>query len=272
MEQRRPRLEGKVAIVTGAGSSGPGVGTGKATSILFAREGAKVLLMDLVAQHAEETCAAIRAEGGEASVYEADVSSAADCEAMVDAAVERYGGLHILMNNVGIAAPGTVVDVKEADWDRVLDINLKGMMLTSKYAIPRMMASGGGSIINVSSIEAVRSGTFAAIIPYSVSKGGVMALTTTMAVQHGRDNIRVNCLAPGFLYTPMVVPYLTEESRALRRQAAPLGTEGTAWDVAWAAMFLASEEARWITGVVLPVDAGLLATTSLSMLPYLRQV
>lgn len=272
MEQRRQRLEGKVAIVTGAGSRGPGVGTGKATSILFAREGAKVLLVDQVAQHAEETRAAIRAEGGEASVYEADVTSAADCQAMVEAAVERYGGLHILMNNVGIAALGTVVDVKEADWDRVLEVNLKSMMLTSKYAIPRMKASGGGSIINIASIEALRSGTVAAVVPYTASKGGVIALTTAMAVQHGRENIRVNCIAPGFLYTPMVAPLLTEETRELRRQAAPLGTEGTGWDVAWATVFLASEEARWITGIVLPVDAGLLATTPLSMLPYLRQV
>ena len=272
MELRRPRLEGKVAIVTGAGSSGPGIGTGKATSILFVREGAKVLLVDRVAQNAEETRATIREEGGEASVFVGDVIRAADCEAMVAAAVERYRGLDILMNNVGMVAPGTVVDVQESDWDRVLDVNLKAMMLASKYAIPRMMTTGGGSIINVSSIEAMRSGTFAAMIPYSASKGGVIALTTAMAVQHGRDNIRVNCLAPGFLYTPMVGPYVTEETRVLRREAAPLGTEGTGWDVAWAAVFLASEEARWITGVVLPVDAGLLATTPLSMLPHLRQI
>jgi NAD(P)-dependent dehydrogenase (short-subunit alcohol dehydrogenase family) len=272
MEQRPGRLAGKVALVTGAGSSGPGVGTGKATSILFAREGAKVLLIDRVADHAEETLATICDEGGEASIYEADITQAVECQAMVEAAVERYGGLHILMNNVGIAALGTVVDVTEEDWDRVLEVNLKGMMLTSKYAIPKMIASGGGSIINVSSIEALRSGTVAAIVPYTVSKGGILALTTAMAVQHGRENIRVNAIAPGFLYTPMVAPLLTEETRELRRRAAPLGTEGTAWDVAWAAVFLASEEARWITGVVLPVDAGLLATTPLSTLPYLRQV
>ncbi len=272
MEQRRFRLAGKVALVTGAGSSEPGIGTGKATAILFAREGAKVVLVDWVARHAEETLATIRDEGGEASVYEADITRAADCQAMVGTAVERYGGLHILMNNVGIAALGTVVDVKEEDWDRVLEVNLKGMMLTSKYAIPQMIASGGGAIINVSSIDALRSGTMAAIVPYTASKGGIIALTTAMAVQHGRDNIRVNCIAPGFLYTPMVAPLLTEETRELRRRAAPLGTEGTAWDIAWAAVFLASEEARWITGIVLPVDAGLLATTPLSMLSYLRQV
>lgn len=274
MDQRRPRLEGKIAIVAGAGSSGPGFGTGKATAILFAREGAKVVLVDRAASHAKDTLGTIRDEGGEASVCEADITRAADCQAMVDAAKARYGGLHILMNNVGIAAGGTVIDVKEKDWDRVLEVNLKGMMLTSKYAIPAMIASGGGSVINISSIDALRSatGTVAPIVPYSASKGGVIALTTAMAVQHGRDNIRVNTIAPGFLYTPIVAPGMTEEMRELRRQAAPLGTEGNAWDIAWAAVFLASDEARWITGILLPVDAGLLATTPLSMLPYLRQV
>ena len=269
MEKSQSRLKGKVAIVTGAGSSGPGIGTGKAISTLFAREGASVLLVDRVAKHAEETLATIRDEGNEASVCAADITNAKSCQAMVETAVERYGGLHILVNNVGIVSKGTVVDVKEEDWDRVLDVNLKGMMLSSKYAIPEMTSSGGGSIVNISSIDALRSGGIAAIIPYSASKGGVISMTTAMAVHHGRDHIRVNCIAPGYLYTPMVAPLLTEETRELRRRAAPLGTEGTAWDVAWAALFLASDEARWITGIVLPVDAGLLATTPLSMLPYL---
>ena len=270
MQRGRGRLEGKVAIVTGAGSSGPGIGTGKAASILFARERASVLLADREAQRAEETLATIREEGGVASVFEADVTVAEDCRAMADAAVERYGSLEILFNNVGIVATGSVVDVKEEDWDRVMDVNLKSMMLTSKYAVPKMVEAGGGSIINMSSIEAMRSGAIGAVIPYSVSKGGVVALTTQMAVQHGRENIRVNCLAPGFLYTPMVAHFLTEEARELRRLTAPLGTEGTAWDVAWATVFLASEEARWISGVVLPVDAGLLAASPLAMLPHLR--
>jgi NAD(P)-dependent dehydrogenase (short-subunit alcohol dehydrogenase family) len=272
MEQRPPRLEEKVAIVTGAGSSGPGVGTGKATSILFAREGAKVLLVDRVAQHATDTLTAIRGEGGEATVFEADITKAEACQAMVEAAIEGYGGLHILMNNVGIVATGTVVDVKEEDWDRVLEVNLKGMMLSSKYAIPKMMASG-----------AALSSTSLLSMPYALAPSQPPSLhglqrwsdfddDTFMAVQHGRDNIRVNCIAPGFLYTPIVAPLITEEMRELRRQAAPLGTQGTAWDVAWAAVFLASDEARWITGIVLPVDAGLLATTPLSMLSYLRQV
>ena len=279
MQQRRPRLEGKVAIVTGAGSSGPGVGTGKAASILFAREGAKVLLVDQDPGHAEETLATIREEGGEASVIGADVTSASDCRAMVAAAQERYGALHILFNNVGINGPGSVVEVKEEDWDRVLAVNLKSMMLTSKYAVPEMIEAGGGSIINMSSIVGLRASTSiidvqtggsGASTAYAASKGGVISLTTSMAVQHGRENVRVNCIAPGHIYTPMVAGRMTEEVRDLRRRAGPLGTEGTAWDVAWAALFLASDESRWITGVVLPVDAGVLGTTPLSMLGYLR--
>lgn len=269
MQQRHLRLEGKVAIVTGAGSSGPGVGTGKATSTLFAREGARVLLVDRAARQAEETLATIREEGGEASVFEGDVTKAEDCEAMATAAVERYGALHILFNNVGILGRGSAVDVKEEDWDRVLEVNLKSMMLTSTFAIPRMTEAGGGSIINVSSIAGMRAGSGGASMPYSASKGGVIALTTSMAVYHGRDNIRVNCIAPGHIYTPMVSA-MAEETRDLRRRAGPLGTEGTAWDIAWAAVFLASDEARWISGVVLPVDAGLLATTPLAMLEHLR--
>jgi NAD(P)-dependent dehydrogenase (short-subunit alcohol dehydrogenase family) len=261
-----------VAIVTGGGSSGPGIGTGKATAILFAREGARVLLVDRSVERAEETLLTIQAEGGEASVFKADVTRSADCKAMVKAAIERYGGLHILMNNAAILGFGTVVDVTEETWDHVLDVNLKSMMLAGKYAIPAMIASGGGSVINISSTEALRSGAVAAMAPYSASKSGIIGLTIAMAAHHGRDNVRVNCIAPGFIYTPMVSPHMKEESRELRRQANLLGTEGTAWDVAWASVFLASDEARWITGIVLPVDAGLLMTTPLSTLPYLRKV
>ena len=264
MEQRRLRLEGKVAIVTGAGSSGPGVGTGKASSILFAREGARVLLVDRVGRRAEETLASIRGDGGEASVFEADITRERDCRSMVDAALERYGSLDVLFNNVGIDGRGDVVETEEEDWDQVMAVNLKSMMLTSKFAVPKMAESGGGSIINMSSIAALRvSGA-----SYAASKGGVVALTASMAVHHGRDNIRVNCIAPGLIYTPMVSA-MTEETRDLRRRSAPLGTEGTSWDIGWAAVFLASDEARWISGVVLPVDAGILAATPLAMLQHL---
>ena len=270
MERPRLRLEGKIAIVTGAGSSGPGVGTGKATATLFAREGASVLLVDRSAAQAEETLRDIREGGGEASIYEGDVTSSEDCRAMVDAAVERYGTVNVLFNNVGILGRGTVVDVDEEHWDQVLDVNLKSMMLTSKHAVPRLVVGGGGSIINVSSIAGLRAGSGGAAVPYAASKAGIVGLTTTMAVTHGRDNIRVNCIAPGHIYTPMVAGPMSDEFRELRRRAGPLGTEGTAWDIAWAAVFLASDESRWVSGVVLPVDAGLLATTPLAMLEHLR--
>ena len=270
MADRRRRLEGKVAIVTGAGSSGPGVGTGKAISVLFAREGCSVLLVDNERARAEETLAEIEAEGGSASVYVGDVTSSTDCGTMVEAAVERYGGLSVLVNNVGITVAGNVVTVDEQDWQRVIDVNLKSMVLMSKHAVPRMIAGGGGAVINMSSFLGLRSGSAFESVPYSVSKGGILSLTTTMAVEHGRDNVRVNAIVPGYLYTPMVAGALTEEQRDLRRRAAPLGTEGNAWDVAWAAVFLASDEARWITGAALPVDAGLLAAGPLAMLDHLR--
>ena len=269
MADKDLRLSGKTAIVTGAGSSGPGVGTGKAASILFAREGAHVILADQSESAALQTLASIEQEGGTATVFQGDVTNSHDCSSMVESAIHRYGRLDILFNNVGITGPGSVVDVSEADWDRVMSVNLKSMMLTSKYAIPAMVSTGGGSIINVSSIVGLRSGSFGASIPYAASKGGVIALTTSMAVHHGRQNIRVNCIAPGNIYTPMVEAHMGEEMRELRRKAGPLGTEGTAWDVAWAALFLASDEARWISGVTLPVDAALLATTPLAVLPNL---
>ena len=144
-------------------------------------------------------------------------------------------------------------------------------MLTSKYAIPEMIEAGGGSIINIASTEGARGQTWLPLVAYSTSKGGVMSLTKTMAVHHGGDNVRVNCIAPGMIYTPLVAPHLTEEFRDLRRRGAPMATEGNAWDIASAAVFLASEEARWITGIVLPVDGGLLATQALSMVSELRQ-
>jgi NAD(P)-dependent dehydrogenase (short-subunit alcohol dehydrogenase family) len=267
-QDKDTRLEGKVAIVTGAGAHGSVEGTGQATSIVFAREGAKVLLVDLAEENARKTLKTIDEEGGEASVFVGDVTKNADCQAMVEAAVERYSALHVLVNNVGISRPGTVVDVEEGVWDQVLDTNLKSMMLTSKHAIPRMIEEGGGSIINISSIDGLRVG-YRPNIAYVASKGGVNSLTRAMAVHHGRDNIRTNCIAPGHIHAT-ITSTISDEWRDLRRRAGPLGTEGTAWDVAWAALFLASDESRWISGAILPVDAGLLATTPLSVLDHLR--
>ena len=268
MQQRRPRLEGKVAIVTGAGArdSGPRVGTGKAISVTFAREGAKVLLVDRVLSNAEDTLASIQAQGGEASVFEGNVTSSAHCEAMVEAARERYGRVDVLVNNAGIFVPeGTVVDVPEDLWDEVLNVNLKSMMLASKFAIPELIKSGGGAIINLSSTGGLRAAK-SSRISYNTSKGGVIALTATMAAQHGRDNIRVNCIAPGAIDTPMA----SNAVESPNVQSTPLGTLGTAWDIAWAAVYLASDEARWVTGVVLPVDAGSLITSPAMASEYWR--
>jgi NAD(P)-dependent dehydrogenase (short-subunit alcohol dehydrogenase family) len=249
------RLAGKVAIVTGAGSSGPELGNGKATAILFAREGATVLCADAAEDRARETAEAITTEGGVACAFRADVCRAADCESMVDAAVERYGRLDVLHNNVGISVRADVLEVSEEQWDRVMAVNVKSIVLAAKYAIPHMVRAGGGSIINISSIAALRANQST---PYSTSKAAVIGLTRSMAGDHGRQGIRVNCIVPGQIYGPMVAPRMDAALRETRRQASALGTEGNGWDVAWAAVFLASDEARWVTGVALPVDAGFL--------------
>ena len=258
MQEQRNRLADKVAIVTGAGATGSGdfVGIGQATSILFASQGAKVILVDRDEKNAAVTLATIKEQGGEASVVVGDVTSNADCEKMATAAVERYGKLNVLVNNVGISGPGSVTDVDEDLWDTVIDVNLKSVMLTSKHAIPRMIEAGGGSIINLSSIVGLRAGSGGPSHPYAASKGGIIGLSNSMAVHYGRDNVRVNCIAPGHVHSPMVARHSSQEMLDLRRRAGPLGTDGTPWDVAWAAAFLASNESRWISGVTLPVDAG----------------
>jgi NAD(P)-dependent dehydrogenase (short-subunit alcohol dehydrogenase family) len=250
---RRGRLEGLVAIVTGAGSRGPGIGNGRATAVLFAREGARVALVDNYRSHAEETKELIDAELGESFVIEADVTSDADCRRIVDETVTRYGRLDVLDNNVGIEGPGSVLDIDETFWDRVMTVNVKSMMLMSKHAIPLMADNGGGSIITISSLSALRP---RGLTPYTTSKGAVIALTQAMAVDHAAQRIRANCIAPGPVYTPMVAGGMTPELRERRAKASPLGLEGNGWDIGWAAVFLASPESRWITGIVLPVDGG----------------
>ena len=249
------RLKGKVAIVAGGGASGAVLGNGQATAILFAREGAKVLVADAVQERAQATVDMIAKEGGTASALRVDVSKAADCKAMVQAAVERYGRLDVLDNNVGISVRADVLEVKEEDWDRVMAVNVKSIVLSSKYAIPEMKKAGGGSIINISSVAGLRANQST---PYTTSKAAIVGLTRSMAGDHGRDGIRVNCILPGLIYGPMTAPRMDDEIRRKRREAGALGTEGTGWDIGWAAVFLASDESRWITGVALPVDAGFL--------------
>jgi NAD(P)-dependent dehydrogenase (short-subunit alcohol dehydrogenase family) len=253
--QRTGRLAGMVAIVTGGGSRGPGIGNGRAAASLFAREGARVALVDRVAAWAEHTASLIADEGGEAFVLEADVTRDADCTRVVAEAVDRFGPINILHNNVGISGSGSVVDTDEDVWDDVMRVNVKSMMLMSKHVVPVMAANGGGAIINISSVSSIRP---RGLTPYSTSKGAVNALTMAMAVDHASQGIRVNCILPGPVFTPMVQSGgMTPEQRAIRAKASPLGTEGTAWDIGWAAVFLASPEARWITGQLLCVDGGM---------------
>jgi NAD(P)-dependent dehydrogenase (short-subunit alcohol dehydrogenase family) len=251
------RLSGKVAIVTGAGSRGPGLGNGKATAILFAREGARVLCVDQVKDRADETVGLIRAEGGEATAHGADVTRPADCAAMVAAAVERWGGLDVLHNNVGIESRSDLLDTSEAEWDRVLGVDLKSMFLATQAAVPAMVARGGGAVVCVSSIAAMRGYGRTA---YATAKAGVIGFVRSVAVQLGPKKIRVNAIAPGPVWTPMVQD-LGAEARERRRRASPLATEGTGWDVGWGAVYLASDEARWVSGHTLVIDAGLTMTT-----------
>jgi NAD(P)-dependent dehydrogenase (short-subunit alcohol dehydrogenase family) len=202
----------------------------------------------------------IAGEGGEAAVFGADVTRSGDCRAMVEEAVRRWGRLDILDNNVGIGGRATVVEVEEGDWDHMMRVNVTSMMLASKHAIPAMTKGGGGAIVNISSISALRP---RGLTPYTVSKGAVIALTRAMAVDHAAQGIRVNCIAPGPVYTPMVYAAgMSPELRDQRRRASPLGIEGTGWDIANAALFLASDEARYVTGVVLPVDGGVTLTSA----------
>ena len=251
------RLRGKVAIVTGAGSRGPGLGNGKAAAILFAREGARVLCVDQALARAEETVELIRAEGGEAAGLAADVTRGEECRAMVQAAVARWGGLDVLHNNVGIESRQDLLDTTEEEWDRVLEVDLKSVFLATQAAAPAIIARGGGSVICVSSIAGHRGHGRTA---YAAAKAGIEGFVRTVAVQLGPQGVRINAIAPGTVWTPMVEG-LGPEARERRRKASPLGTEGTGWDVGWGAVYLASDESRWVTGQVLVIDAGLTATT-----------
>jgi len=244
-----------VAIVAGGGAAGDGIGNGRAAAILLARGGARVLVVDRQLGLAQRTVEMIAAEGGEASAFEADLTDESQCRKMVDHAVETFGRLDFLDNNVGVVSTKSVVAEDAAHWRRVMQVNVEVMFLTAKYAIPAMIrTAAGGAIVNVSSISALRPRGLTA---YSASKGAVIALTRAMAVDHGRDNIRVNCVAPGVVYTPMVYSSgMSPEARERRRRASLLGIEGTGWDIGQAVRFLLSDRARFITGHTLVVDGG----------------
>jgi NAD(P)-dependent dehydrogenase (short-subunit alcohol dehydrogenase family) len=258
------RLRDKVAIVVGAGKTpGDTIGNGQATAILFAREGARVLLVDRVAAAAEETRELIAKEGGEARVCTADVTSSDDCARLTAACVEAFGRVDVLHNNVGIGDLGGPVETSEAAWRRVLDVNLTTMFLTCKHVLPHMERAGRGAIVNVSSLAAIRFAPFP-MLAYSASKAGVNAFTQSIAMQYAERGIRANAIMPGLIETPMAMEGIAArlgmpkaELKKRRDAAVPMKRMGEAWDVAWAAVYLASDEARYVTGVVLPVDGGL---------------
>jgi NAD(P)-dependent dehydrogenase (short-subunit alcohol dehydrogenase family) len=251
-----------VAIVTGGGQvDGPGIGTGKASAILLARHGAKVVLVDREPDRAERTRKDIEAEGGTAIVVAGDVTVDADCRRMVQAAVDGFGRLDVLVNNVGVSRPGGVTDLSEDTWDEMLDINLKSVYLVSRHAVPAMASTGGGSIVNISSIGALRAIGFAA---YSAAKGGMISLSQEMAAAYGKQGIRVNVVVPGSVQTPRTKgasEKLGQDLSEIQKTAAaviPLGTvtHGTGWDIGFATLFFASDETNWISGQVLAVDGG----------------
>jgi NAD(P)-dependent dehydrogenase (short-subunit alcohol dehydrogenase family) len=255
------RVAGKVAIVTGAGSDGPGVGNGKAAAIMYAREGARIMLVDRDLAAAEATERAIQDEGGEAFAFRADVAVAADCAAMAAACIERYGRIDILHNNAGITGGGGgPVETSEETWDRVVGVNLKGIFLACKYVLPHMERQGGGSIVNISTVGAIRARVGRPAVAYSASKAGIEGLSRDVAVQYAAKGIRSNTIVLGGVSTPRIVaarPGVDVDELVRRRGAVlPRGVLGDAWDTAHAALFLASAEARHITGTTLAVDGG----------------
>ncbi len=248
-------LAGKVAIVAGGGAAGDGIGNGRAAAILLARAGTRVLVVDRDQALAERTVAMISAEGGTAAAHQADLTDPGQARDMVAAALDRFGRLDFLDNNIGIGSRGSVVEETPENWRRVMQVNLEPMFLAAKHAIPAMVKTAGrGAIVNISSISALRP---RGLTVYSASKGAVIALTRAMAVDHPRDGIRVNCVAPGPVYTPMVYARgMSEAARDQRRRAYALGIEGTGWDIGHAVRFLLSDHARYITGQTLVVDGG----------------
>jgi len=260
------RLKGKTAMVVGAGSIGPGWGNGKATAVTFAREGAQVFCVDRNAAAAKETVDIITGEGGKATAYTADVSKAAEVEAMVAACLKAYGRIDVLDNNVGIAEVGSVVELAEADWDRVFAVNLKSAYLSMKHVIPVMAGQGGGSIINISSIASIRH-VGISYVSYNASKAAMNQMTRSTAVEFASKHVRVNTILPGLMKTPMVEhsaglaqSYAKGDVEAMwraRDAQVPMGHMGDAWDVANAALFLASDESKYVTGIELVVDGGI---------------
>lgn len=259
----RKRLSDKVTIVTGAGSSGPGWGNGKATAVLFAREGAKVFAVDWQPGAVQETKAIIEQEGGECACFTADVSNCEQVKALIEQCVAAYGRIDVLHNNVGILAVGGPEELSEEIWDRLIAVNLKSMFLTCKYVLPIMAKQRHGAIVNISSIASIRYTGYPSVA-YNATKGAVNQLTQNIAVQYASQGVRANCVLPGLMNTPMIQQPLkdtygpggVDEMIRRRNEVVPMGKMGDAWDVAYASLFLASDEAKYITGALLVVDGG----------------
>jgi NAD(P)-dependent dehydrogenase (short-subunit alcohol dehydrogenase family) len=259
------KLEGKVALVIGAGTVGGGWGNGKACAAQFARDGAKVVCADLSADLAEDAAKALRDEGHDASAIAANATVSNEVKAAVDLAVSRYGRLDVLLNNVGIVVRGGVVDLPEEDWDRAFDVNLKSAFLSMKHAIPAMVETGGGSIVNISSISSLKYLAKPYVAYYS-TKAAMNHMTRVTAAEWAAKQVRVNAVVPGLMDTPMArqsaeknwgaTPEKMTEYWEKRLAQVPMGWLGDAFDIARAASFLASDEARWITGQSLVVDGG----------------
>jgi NAD(P)-dependent dehydrogenase (short-subunit alcohol dehydrogenase family) len=256
------RLDNKVAIVFGAGSVGEGWGNGKATATLFAREGARVVCVDIRQEAAQETVDIIRGEGNEASAAICDITRSDEIRALVDRVAAEHGHIDVLHNNVGYATMGGPIELDEAAWHRTFDLNVTGCFLTCKHVLPHMLRQGSGSIVNVSSIAAVRY-TGYPYVAYYAAKAAVNNFTMGLALQYAAQNIRVNAIMPGLMNTPLIYQQISgqyadaAEMVRARDAACPTGRMGTAWDIAKAALFLASDDAAYITGVSLPVDGGL---------------
>lgn len=261
------RLDGKVAFVTGAGSIGPGWGNGKATAVLLARQGAAVFALDISSEAVQETVSIIEAEGNTVASHVADVTSSKDLSKAMDACISAFGGLDILVNNVGGSFPGGAEGMEEDDWERQIAFNLKSVFLGCKFALPHMKQRGGGAIVNLASIAALRMSADRPHIGYSAAKNGVIGLSKSVAMENAPIGIRCNAVIPGLMHTPLVEHRLVKQLGAAdaaqliakRNAQVPMGKMGDAWDVAHAVLFLVSNEARHITGTEFVVDGGISA-------------
>ncbi len=261
------RLDGKVAVITGGGSAGPGWGNGKATAVLLARQGATVFAIDNNAEAVEETLSIIRSEGGNAMAHVADVTSSHEVSAAVEACMAAFGRLDILVNNVGGSSPGGAEGMAEAEWERQLDLNLRSAFLGCKFALPHLRRQGAGAIVNLSSIAGLRMSADRPHVAYSATKYGIIAMSKSVAIENARAGVRCNTVVPGLMHTPLVEARLVRqlgannavELIAKRNAQVPMGKMGDAWDVAHAVLFLVSDQARHITGTEIVVDGGISA-------------